>query len=168
MVFTVVLVLLTILISLPISLATALYLSEYAKNKKSGNVIKFFLDSLGGTPSILFGMFGIIFFRQVLEIGNGGFSLIAGSLTMVIVIIPTFTRSIEQVLAQIPDDLRMASYSLGASKFETIKKVIIPQALPGMIIGIILSAGRVIAETAPVYLTIGMLGSVNLALDGQG
>lgn len=166
--FTIVLVLLTILISLPISLATALYLSEYAKNKKSGSVIKFFLDSLGGTPSILFGMFGIIFFRQVLNIGNGGFSLMAGALTMVIVIIPTFTRSIEQVLARIPDDLRMASYSLGASKFETIRKIIIPQALPGIITGVILSAGRVIAETAPVYLTIGMLGSVNLSVDGSG
>lgn len=168
LVFTVVLVVLTILISLPISLASALYLSEYARNKKSGNIIKFFLDSLGGTPSILFGMFGIIFFRQILGIGNGGFSLIAGALTMVIVIIPTFTRSIEQVLTQIPDDLRMASYSLGASKFETIKKVIIPQALPGIIIGVILSSGRVIAETAPVYLTIGMLGNVDLAITGQG
>ncbi len=168
MVFTLVLVLISIAISLPLALATALYLSEYARNKKTGSVIKFFLDSLGGTPSILFGMFGIIFFRQMLNIGNGGFSLIAGALTMVIVILPTFTRSIEQVLTKIPDDLRMASYSLGASKFETLRKIVVPQALPGIITGVILSAGRVIAETAPVFLTIGMLGNIHLSADGSG
>lgn len=168
MVFTLVLVILSILIALPFAFATAIYLSEYAGNKKSGKTIRFFLDSLGGTPSILFGLFGVVFFRQIIGLGSGGYSLIAGALTMVIVIIPTFTRAIEQVLVKIPTELRMASYSLGASKFETIRKVIIPQALPGMITGIILSAGRVIAETAPVYLTIGMLGSIELNINGEG
>lgn len=169
MVFTLILIGMSIAFAIPFALGTALYLSEYAQNRKLGKAIRFFLDSLGGTPSILFGIFGVIMFRQTLGLGiNGGFSLLAGVLTMTIVILPTFTRSIEQVLVKVPQELRDASFALGASKFETIRKIVIPHAFPGIITGIILSAGRVISETAPVYLTIGMMGNTSIALNGEG
>ncbi len=155
--FTVTLIGVVILISFPISLFIAIYLSEYGRNKRHTKVIKFFLDSLGGTPSIIFGIFGSIFFIKTLNlrIGKVPYSLIAGALTMTLVVIPTFTRSIEQTILKVPDSYRKASYALGSSKLKTIFKIIIPQSISGIIVGIILTSGRVIAETAPVYLTFG-------------
>ena len=169
MVFTFVLVIITIALSFPFALCTALFLSEYAgTNSKIGKIIRFFLDSLGGTPSIIFGIFGVLLFRTTFNIAGGRLSIIAAALTMVLVVIPTFTRSIEQTLVTIPNSYRQASYALGASKFETIRKVIIPEAIPGIASGMVLSTGRIIAETAPVYLLIGMLGNINIDLMDQG
>lgn len=155
--FTVILIGIVIVISFPISLFIAIYLSEYGRHKKHSNIIKFFLDSLGGTPSIIFGIFGSIFFIKTLNLRMDKipYSLLAGALTMVLVVIPTFTRSIEQTILKVPDSYRKASYALGSSKFKTIFKIIIPQSISGITVGIILTSGRVIAETAPVYLTLG-------------
>ena len=166
--FTIVLVLITIVLATPFSFGTALFLSEYARDTKTGKTIKFFIDSLNGTPSILFGIFGVLLFRNYLQIANGGLSVIAAALTMVLVIIPTFTRSIEQSLIVVPNSYRNASYALGASKFETIRKVVIPNAFSGIVTGVILSSGRIISETAPVYLLIGMMGNIELDVMGQG
>lgn len=161
LVWTLVLIGLSIAIAIPFALGAALYLSEYARDKKNGKILRFFLDSLGGTPSILFGIFGIIFFIQTLNLyGKAPFSLIAGSLTIVLVILPTFTRSIEQVLIKIPDSYRQASYALGASKSKTIFRVIFPQAIGGIITGVILSMGRIMGETAPIFLTLGLTAVV--------
>ena len=155
--WTIVFIICIIIVSFPLALLTAIYLSEYARNKKHGNVIKFFLDALGGTPTILFGIFGSIFFIETLNLRSGTYrySMIAGILTMVLVILPNFTRSIEQVLVTIPESHRQASLALGASKTKTIFKIIMPQSSRGIITGIILSSGRVLAETAPVFLTLG-------------
>ncbi len=170
MVWTILLIITSIGIAIPFALGTALYLSEYAKNRKSGNVIKFFLDALGGTPSILFGIFGMVLFLDLMKLNShlGSTSLIAGGLTMSLVILPTFTRSIEQVLISIPESQRMAAYALGSSKFETIRKVILPKAIPGIVSGIILSMGRVVSETAPVFLTLGMSFNKHFDLLGRG
>lgn len=168
-VFTFILIIITLFLSFPFALGTALFLSEYAgADTKLGKIIRFFLDSLGGTPSIIFGIFGVLLFRTVFNIAGGRLSVIAAALTMVLVVIPTFTRSIEQTLITIPDAYRQASYALGASKFETIRKVILPQAIPGIASGIVLSAGRIISETAPIYLLIGMLGNIKVDLMDQG
>ena len=170
LIWTIVLLEISIIIALPFALGTALFLSEYAREKRSGKIVRFFLDSLGGTPSILFGIFGVIFFLDTMGLRNqvGSTSLIAGALTMTLVILPTFTRTIEQVLIRIPDSYRNASYSLGASKFETIRKIIIPQAIPGIATGIILSVGRIVSETAPIYLTLGMFAGTDISLTSPG
>lgn len=161
LVLTFVLIGLTIVIAFPFALASAIYLSEYARDKKIGKFLRFFLDSLGGTPSILFGIFGLIFFIETLGLhGKAPLSLIAGSLTMVLVIVPSFTRSIEQVLVKVPDQYRFGSYALGASKTKTIFRIIFPQAIIGIVSGVISSMGRVMSETAPVFLTLGLSSSI--------
>ncbi len=171
LIWTLVLIGLTIVIAFPFALAAGIYLSEYARDKKNGNIIRFFLDSLGGTPSILFGIFGVVFFIQTLNLhGKAPFSLIAGSLTMVLVIMPTFTRSIEQVLVKIPESYRLASYALGASKSRTIFRVILPHSIGGIISGVVLSMGRIMGETAPIFLTMGLTAvtiDIGLLLPGH-
>ncbi|WP_127942605.1 MULTISPECIES: ABC transporter permease subunit [unclassified Mycoplasma] len=161
LVWTLVLIGFTIVIAFPFALCAALFLSEYVRDKKLGKLIKFFLDSLGGTPSILFGLFGAVFFIKTLGLFQTvPFSLLAGTLTMVLVILPTFTRSIEQVLIKIPDSYRQGSYALGASRTRTIFKVVIPQATIGIVSGTILSMGRIMGETAPIFLTLGLATSI--------
>ncbi|TQC54023.1 ABC transporter permease subunit [Mycoplasmopsis mucosicanis] len=169
LVWTLLLILATLIIAFPISLFGALFLSEYAKNKWYGRLIQFFLDCLGSTPSIIFGMFGLVVFLNTFNLyGAGKTSLIAGALTMVLVIIPSYTRSIEQVLSKFPDELRNASMALGASKFETIRKIVLPAALNGIITGTIIAISRIISETAPVFLTLGMNFNPNFGLTQYG
>ncbi len=156
---TILLIMLSIFIALPLAIATAIYLNEFAQNKLLIKTIRFFISSLGGTPSILFGMFGMIFFLQTFHLGHTwkAGSLLAGALTMTIVIIPMLTLAIEAALNTVPNELRYASYALGASKWETITKIVIPNAMSGIISGVLLSIGRILSETAPVYLTVGLV-----------
>ncbi|UUD37315.1 phosphate ABC transporter permease PstA [Mycoplasmopsis equigenitalium] len=158
LIWTVLLILVAIVLTFPLALFSAIFLAEYAKDKWYGKLIKFFLDSLGGTPSILFGIFGMVMFLEVMGLKEKGASssLLAGGLTMVLVILPTYTRSIEQVITNIPQELRDSSLALGANKWETIRKIILPMAISGIISGTILSMSRIISETAPVFLTLGM------------
>ena len=172
--YTLLLIEITMAIALPLSIATAIYLTEFSKkSSRSSKTIKFFLDSLSGTPSILFGMFGLIFFLRLMHLAEGNFwkvgSVWAGSLTMVLVVIPTFTRSIEQTFVRVPNSLREGAYSLGAGKWETIRKIVIPASINGIFTGIILSIGRILSETAPVFLTMGIVSSNNFSpgLPGQ-
>ena len=172
--YTLLLIEITMVIALPLSIATALYLTEFSrKSSKTNKTIKFFLDSLCGTPSILFGMFGLIFFLRFMHLAQGNFwkvgSVWAGALTMVLVVVPTFTRSIEQTFIRVPNELRQAAYSLGAGKWETIRKIVIPASLNGIFTGVVLSIGRILSETAPVFLTMGIVSSNNFSpgLPGQ-
>lgn len=164
---TLLLILIILIISLPISLFIAIWLNEYSKDGLTKKSILFFIDSIGATPSIIFGMFGLTLFIEVLGISAGGKvgnSLLAGALTMVIVILPTFTRMNQQALQSVPDDIRINGYALGNSKWHVIKTLVLPQAYRGILSSSILTIGRIVAETAPLFLTAGLSSSSTIAL----
>lgn len=141
-------------ISMPLGIIIAVYLTEYNNNKakKFGNFIRFVLNTLVSTPSIIFGMFGLMLFIDFLGFG---FTIISAGLTLTIVVLPVIIKAVEDALKAVPNELREASLALGANKISTIIKVIIPNALSGIITSMILTMGRIIGESAPVYLTLG-------------
>lgn len=141
-----------ILIATPIGIAAAVYFTEYAKGGKGVSVIRFFTEILAGIPSIIFGLFGFAFF--VIFLGMG-WSVISGGLTLAMMVLPTLIRSTEESLKTVPMAYREGSLSLGATKWQTIVKVIIPCCKPGILTGLILGIGRAIGETAAVMLTVG-------------
>lgn len=168
---TLLIIFVSILIALPLSLFGAIYLNEFNKSNTFKKIISFFLDSLGSTPSILFGMFGLLFFIQTLgwtSSGTRGTSLIAGALTISLVIIPSFTRLIQQALSEIPNEIRVNALALGANTFQIVRKIILPAALKGIVTSVILIIGRILSETAPLYLTSGLTSSSFIALDRSG
>ncbi len=150
---TIFIICLSLVFSIPTGIGTALYMTEYSKQGKIINIIRFSIETLGGIPSILYGLFGFIFFVKIL---NFGFSILAGSLTLSIMVLPTIIRTTEESLKAVPASYREGSFALGATNLTTIKKVTLPCAMPGIIAAIILSVGRIIGESAAVYLTAGM------------
>lgn len=159
---TILIIILAILISFPFSIAIAIYLNEYSKDNFFKKIIIFFMDSLSSTPSIIFGMFGMIFFIEVLGLtssGNTGNSLLAGVFTISIVILPNFIRILQQSLNVVPNEYRLNSYALGNTKLQTIRKIILPSAINGIITAFVLIIGRILSETAPLYLTAGLSSS---------
>jgi len=149
---TIFLVALSILFATPLGLGTAIYLTEYTKESSLTTIIRFGVESLAGIPSIIYGLFGFIFF--VIKLGMG-WSLLAGAFTMTIMILPTIIRTSEEALKSVPKNLRIVSHSLGATKWETTVKVVLPSAAPGILTGIMLSIGRAVGETAAVIFTMG-------------
>ncbi|MDK2788280.1 MAG: phosphate transport system permease protein [Epulopiscium sp.] len=145
-------VLLSLLIAAPIGVCSAIYLVEYAKSGKIVRIIRFATESLSGIPSIVFGLFGYLFF--VTQLG-WKYSLLSGSMTLSIMVLPTMIRTTEEALKSVPVSYREGSLGLGASKLRTILKVVLPSALPGILIAVILSIGRIVGETAAVYFTVG-------------
>jgi phosphate transport system permease protein len=143
---------LSILFATPLGVGTAIFITEYIKESTLTKIIRFGVESLAGIPSIIYGMFGFIFFVIKLKMG---WSLLAGTLTMTIMILPTIIRTSEEAIKSIPNNLRIVSYSLGATRWETIIKVVIPSAMPGILTGIMLSVGRAVGETAAVMFTMG-------------
>jgi len=141
-----------ILIATPIGIAAAIYFTEYAKGGKGVSVIRFFTEILAGIPSIIFGLFGFAFF--VIFMGMG-WSVISGGLTLAMMVLPTLIRATEESLKTVPMSYREGSLSLGATKWQTIIRVIIPCCKPGILTGLILGIGRAIGETAAVLLTVG-------------
>ena len=144
---------LSLLISVPIGLCTAIFLNEYAKkNNFFIKIIRGAIDLLNGVPSIVYGLFGMITFVALI---GGTSSILAGTLTISIMLLPTIVRSTEESLKSVQDSLREGSLALGAGKMRTIFKIVLPSALPGIMSAIILSMGRVIAESAPFIYTMG-------------
>ena len=150
---TVYLTVLALLIAVPIGVGAAVYLEEYAHSQsKFASIVNLTAETLAGIPSIVFGLFGFVFLVIFLDLG---WSLLSGSITVAIMILPTITRTAQEAILTLPREYRENSLALGASKWQTIWKVILPFALPGIVTGIILSIGRAIGETAALILTAG-------------
>lgn len=154
---TVYMVLVSILIATPIGILSAIYLHEYAKKGKVVDIIRFATECLAGIPSIIYGLFGGIFFVVTLKMQ---YSIISGALTVAIIILPVIIRTTEEALKTVPNEFREGSLAMGATKFQTLYKVILPSALPGILSGVILSIGRVIGESAAILLTAGTVASM--------
>lgn len=150
---TVFITFLTLLIAVPIGIFSAVYLVEYAKKgSKLVKVIRVTTETLAGIPSIVFGLFGFLAF--VIALG-WGYSMIAGVLTLVMMVLPTIIRTTEEALLAVPNSYREGSFGLGAGKIRTIFKIIVPTAIPGILSGVILAIGRIVGETAALIYTSG-------------
>jgi len=156
------LMVLTAFFTLPIGVGTAIYLEEYAKDGKLKRIIETNISNLAGVPSIVYGLLGLALFVRALQMGS---SLIAGALTLTLLILPIVIVSSQEALKSVPNSLRRASYGLGATKWETIRNVVLPKALPGIMTGTILSLSRAVGETAPLIM-IGAATSMFTTPDG--
>ncbi|WP_333783805.1 phosphate ABC transporter permease PstA [Acetobacterium sp.] len=154
---TLYMILLSLAVALPIGIFGAIYLTEYAKAGKVVNTIRFATECLAGIPSIVFGLFGMAFFVVAL---NFQISLLSGSLTVAIILLPVIIRSTEEALKTVPMAFRQGSLALGATKLQTIFKVILPCAVPGIATAVLLSVGRVIGESAALLLTAGTVAQI--------
>jgi len=143
---------LAVLISAPVGVATAVYLTEYTREGRLTSIIRFGADCLAGIPSIIFGLFGFVFFTITLHMG---LSVISGALTLALMVLPTIIRTTEEAIRAVPYAYREVSYGLGSTRWQMVVKVVLPSALPGICTGIVLSLGRSISETAAVMLTAG-------------
>ena len=141
-----------IVVATPLGVGTAFYLTEYTRESIITKIIRFSAESLAGIPSIVYGLFGFIFFVIYLKLG---WSILSGGLTLAVMILPTIIRTSEEAIHTVPPMYREVSFSLGGTKWQTMIKVLIPSALPGIATGIILGIGRSVAETAAVILTAG-------------
>ena len=139
-----------IAIGLPLGIASAIYLTEYARQGRVVRLIKVGINCLAGVPSVVFGLFGLGFFVIFLKFGS---SILAGSLTLGFLILPTIIGASEEALKAVPQTFREASLSLGVSKWQTIYRIVLPNALPGILTGSILGIGRAAGETAPIMFT---------------
>ena len=155
---TVYLVVVTLIITLPLGVGAAVYLTEYAQNKKLVAAIEFATETLTGIPSIIFGLVGMLFFCQLLGLQA---SLLAGSLTLVIVTIPTIIRTTQESLKTVPQSYREAALALGSGKWYMIRTVILPSSIDGIVTGCILAIGRIVGESAALLFTAGMGMSMN-------
>ncbi len=151
---TIYMVVLGVAIAGPIGIGTAIYLNEYATKGKLVESIRFANECLSALPSILYGLFGMMFFVVQLKMG---FSLLAGALTVAIMILPTIVKTTEEALKNVPNSYREGSLALGVTKIGTLIKVVLPSAIPGILTGMVLSMGRIVGETAAIYLTAGMV-----------
>ncbi|MDQ7797420.1 MAG: phosphate ABC transporter permease PstA [Candidatus Edwardsbacteria bacterium] len=149
---TILLTLVAIVIATPLGVGTAIYLTEYTRESRATKVIRFGADCLAGIPSIIFGLFGFIFFVTILQMG---WSILSGGLTLAFMILPTIIRTSEEAIKSVPNSFREVSFSLGATRWETVQKVVLPSALPGIVTGVMLGVGRSIGETAAVIFTAG-------------
>jgi phosphate transport system permease protein len=146
-------VLVSIAVALPVGIATSIFLNEYSGNSSFIRILRLAIETLAGIPSIIYGLFGLLVFCRMLNFGQ---SIIAGAFTLSIMILPVIIRTTEESLKSIPDSFREGSLALGATKFQTIIHVVLPSALPGIVTSVILAIGRVVGESAPVLLTVGL------------
>lgn len=155
---TVIMTFISILIAGPIGVFSAIYLVEYAKRgNKFVNIIRITAETLSGIPSIVYGLFGMLFFVTAL---GWGMSLLAGAFTLSIMILPLIMRTSEEALKSVPDSYREGSYGLGAGKLRTVFKIVLPSAMPGILAGVILGIGRIVGETAALIYTAGTVAEI--------
>ncbi len=141
----------SILFAFPIGIMSAIYMMEYAKDNRLTKIIRLMTDNLAGIPSIVFGLFGMVLFVNTLGFGD---SILSGSLTLGLLILPIIIRTTEEAIKSVPQSYRLGSIALGATKIQTIKRIVLPSAFPNIITGLILSIGRVSGETAPILFTV--------------
>ena len=163
---TVIMTGLSLLIAVPLGIFAAIFLVEYAKrgNKFMG-VIRLTTETLSGIPSIVYGLFGMLFFVNTL---GWGFSLLAGAFTLSIMILPLIMRQTEESLKSVPDSYREGRFGLGAGKLRTVFRIVLPSAVPGILAGVILAIGRIVGETAALMYTAGTVAKVPSSVMGSG
>lgn len=153
---TVYIVLATLIVVLPLGVGAAIYLTEYAKNKKIAAMIEYAAETLSGIPSIIYGLVGMLLFSN-----NFGTSLLAGALTLVIMNLPTVMRTTQESLKTVPQSYREGAFGLGAGKWRVIRTVVLPGCVDGIITGCILSVGRILGESAALLFTAGFAHALN-------
>lgn len=149
---TIYVIVITLLIATPIGIGSAIYLNEYAKPGKFVRIVEFTTQTLSGIPSILFGLFGMIFFGSVLKFG---YSILTGSLTLTLMILPLIIGNTREALKTVPDSYRHGAVGMGATKWYMIRTILLPSSMPGIVTGIILSIGRIVGESAALLFTAG-------------
>ncbi len=149
---TLYIIVITLLIATPVGIGSAIYLNEYAKPGKLVRAIEFTTETLSGIPSIIFGMFGMMFFGTGLGLG---YSILTGSLTLTLMVLPLITRNTQEALKTVPDSYRSGALGMGATKWYMIRTVLLPSAMPGIITGVILAIGRIVGESAALLFTAG-------------
>lgn len=162
---TVYIIIATLIIVLPVGAGAAIYLTEYAQNKKLVSVIEYAAETLSGIPSIIYGLVGMLFFCQFLNMQT---SLLAGALTLVIMNLPTIMRTTQESLKTVPQSYREGAFGLGAGKWRVIRTVVLPGCMDGVITGCILSIGRILGESAALLFTAGFAHALNGFVDGLG
>lgn len=163
---TVIMTLLSLLIAVPLGIFSAIFLVEYAgRGNKFVEVIRLTTETLQGIPSIVYGLFGMLFFVNTC---GWGFSLLAGAFTLSIMVLPLIMRSTEEALKAVPDSYREGSFGLGAGKLRTVFKIVLPSAIPGILAGVILAIGRIVGETAALIYTAGTVAQVPSDIFGSG
>ena len=145
-------IMITLVIATPIGVGSAIYLNEYAKPGKIVRIIEFTTETLSGIPSIIFGLFGSVFFGTTLKLG---YSLLTGALTLSLMILPLITRNTQEALRTVPDSYRSGALGMGATKWHMIRTILLPSAMPGIITGVILAIGRIVGESAALLFTAG-------------
>ena len=149
---TLIIIVITMLIATPVGVGSAIYLNEYAKPGKIVTIIEYATETLSGIPSIIFGLFGMMFFGERLGLG---YSLLTGALTLIIMVLPLITRNTQEALKTVPDTYRNGAIGLGSGKWYMIRTILIPSAMPGIITGAILAIGRIVGESAALLFTAG-------------
>lgn len=149
---TLYIVVLTLFIATPIGIGSAIYLNEYAKPGKIVRLIEFTTETLSGIPSIIFGLFGMVFFGTALGLG---YSILTGALTLTLMVLPLITRNTQEALKTVPDSYRSGAVGMGATKWHMIRTILLPSAMPGIITGVILAVGRIVGESAALLFTAG-------------
>ncbi len=149
---TLYIVVLTLVVVTPIGIGGAIYLSEYAKPGKLVSLIEFTIETLTGIPSIIFGLFGNVFFGEVLGLG---YSMLTGAFTLTIMVLPLIARNTQEALKTVPDSYRSGALGIGATKWYMIRTILLPSAMPGILTGVILAIGRIVGESAALLFTAG-------------
>ena len=149
---TLYIIVITLLIAMPVGIGSAIYLNEYAKPGRLVRAIEFTTETLSGIPSIIFGLFGMVFFGNALRLG---YSILTGSLTLTLMVLPLITRNTQEALKTVPDSYRSGALGMGATKWYMIRTILLPSAMPGIITGVILAIGRIVGESAALLFTAG-------------